>query len=434
MKSRKSRNERALRLAVIGAGSRGRAYSEYAEITQNQLEIIAVAENIKKRREIFSKRFNIPSSFQYKSGEELLKAAPEADAVLIATPDRTHVKMVKAFAEAGYNILLEKPIATDIEGVKEIADIVTHYNKQLFGVCHVLLYTPLTRQIKKIIENDVLGDIVSIQSLEPIGYWHFIHSYVRGNWRREDISSPLLLAKSCHDIDWIMHIMQEEVLSVSSFGSLNHFHEGSKPKNASNRCIDCSIEKTCPFSSCRFYRNQLINGSKEWPLDTVISEFTQDALEKDLKTGPYGKCVYSCDNTVVDNQVVNIKFANNKTASFSVVAFSDADYRKTRIFGSRGMLNTDGKTINVFSFLDNLWEEIPINMMDGVSAVKGHGGGDFELMKSYIAAWRSEDYLEMNKKTLEGCLSHQVVFAAEKSRNEECVVQMDEYQSLHGLP
>lgn len=420
-----SRNDKTLKLAVVGAGSRGRAYSLYSDNHSDELEIVAVAEKNQLRRENFSKCYNIPKQLQFSSGEEMLKAAPTADAVLIATPDRTHIDMAAGFAEAGYNLLLEKPIATTRQEVNKFADLVNNRKNQLFGVCHVLLYTPLTKKVKAIIDNGDLGSIVSIQRLEPIGYWHYIHSYVRGNWRREDISSPLLLAKSCHDIDWIMHMVDDTVCSVSSYGFLNHFHAGSKPDKAGKRCVNCGIEDYCAFSAKRFYTSQLENGKHCWPLDTVIDKFSSEALDHALATGPYGRCVYDCDNSVVDNQVVNIKFANNKTANFAVEAFSDVDYRKTRIFGTAGMLNTDGLSIKVFSFLTNSWKEYSVDVTGMATASGGHGGGDFGLMEAYIAAWRSGDYTSMNRQTMKGCLSHDVVFAAEESRLEEQVVAMN---------
>ncbi len=422
----KNNDTRSMRLAVIGAGSRGRAYSKYSEIPDSRLEIVSVADPDREKLQKFSEMYNISKELQFSSGVELLKANPEVDTILIATPDRTHVQLATAFSEAGYHIILEKPIGIDLKEVNTITNMVNTHEEQLFGICHVLLYTPLTRTIKEILKAGSVGEIVSIQHLEPIGYWHYMHSYVRGNWRREDTSSPLLLAKSCHDIDWIMHIMQEDVEYVSSFGSLNYFHKRSKPDNSSDRCIDCSLDGTCPYSANRFYRNQLKNGNFNWPLDVVISEFTEEALDYALRFGPYGMCVYNCDNSVVDNQVVNIQFKNCKTASFSVTAFSEVDFRQTRIFCTKGMIETNGIDVKVFSFLNNNWETITV-VSEGVTAADGHGGGDFGFMEAYITAWQRNDYSEFNKRTLEGCSSHRIVFAAEEARLKNCVTCIDDF-------
>ncbi len=225
-----------MRLAVIGAGSRGRAYSSFSLQNPHRLTIYAVAEPNEVRRNAFGEKFGVPVERRYPSWKALVKDKCTADAVLISTGDREHVEPAIAFSNAGYNILLEKPMAVDSEGCAKIAEAVKR-NNVLFGVCHVLLYTPHTKAVKKILDMGHIGDIVSLQRVEPVGYWHFAHSYVRGNWRREDKSSPVLLAKSCHDIDWIIQIMGGSVTSVSSFGTLYHFRKESKPRGAGDRCV-----------------------------------------------------------------------------------------------------------------------------------------------------------------------------------------------------
>jgi hypothetical protein len=416
------KNSKKMRLAVLGAGSRGRAYSEFSLLNPDKLVICAVAEPNEFRRNLFGEKFGVPEKYRYSSWRALLQDKPSADAVLIATPDRDHVEPVVAFSDLGYNILLEKPMSVDHEGCVKISEAVKR-NRILFGICHVLLYTPHTQLIKKLLGTDRIGDVVSLQRLEPVGYWHYVHSYVRGNWRREDTSSSMLLAKSCHDIDWILHVMGGEVSSVSSFGSLNHFRKENKPEGASSRCFNCSIEASCPFSAPRFYSKILKEGNLIWPLDTVIDELSIEALDIALQSGPYGRCVYSCDNNVVDNQVVNLNFSENRTASLSVLAFTDVSHRKTRIFGTRGMLDTDGNKIQLYDFLSDTWEKIEVDS-SGASASEGHGGGDFGLMTAYIKAWETGDHSFIKRNIDESCLSHEVIFAAEKARLENTVKNM----------
>ncbi|MDA3810266.1 MAG: Gfo/Idh/MocA family oxidoreductase [Spirochaetaceae bacterium] len=417
-----SSNNKIMNLAVLGAGSRGRAYSDFSLEHPERLNICAIAEPDVIRRNIFGKRFNIPVKFRYSSWTALLEDKPAADAVLIATPDREHVEPAVAFANAKYNILLEKPMAVDASGCGKISDAVNR-NEILFGICHVLLYTKHTETVKEIIDSGRIGEIVSLQRLEPIGYWHFMHSYVRGNWRREDSSSAMLLAKSCHDIDWIMYIMGDTPTSVSSFGSLNHFRRENKPSGASDRCISCQVESTCPFSASRFYRKKFDEGNLVWPLDTVINELNREELERALSSGPYGRCVYDSDNTVMDNQVVNLNFSGKKSASFTVVAFSDVSHRKTRIFGTRGMVETDGITVRIYNFLTDKWEEKSIES-GNATAAEGHGGGDFGLIDSYIKAWITGDYSYIKGNAAEAFKSHEVVFAAEKARMENSVIHV----------
>jgi predicted dehydrogenase len=417
-----SKIRNGLRLAVIGAGSRGRAYSAFALQNPKRLIIHAIAEPIKVRRDAFGERYGIPTEHRYVSWEALLEDKCEADAVLIATIDRDHVDPAVAFANAGYNILLEKPMAVDSQGCSLIVDAVQR-NNILFGVCHVLRYTPHTIAVQEIVDSGRLGEIVSLQRVEPVGFWHFAHSYVRGNWRRDDTSSPVLLAKSCHDLDWIISIMGADVQSVSSFGFRNHFRNEFKPKLASDRCVNCEVESTCPYSALRFYTNLFSKGELVWPLDTVIDELSEAALNEALYLGPYGRCVYACDNSVMDNQVVNLAFKGNKTASFSMVAFSDVSDRKTRIFGTRGMLETDGEIIRIYDFLKDSWVTMHIDCGDATAA-EGHSGGDFGLMDAFVSAWETGDWSRIKSNATEAWASHEIVFAAERSRLENAVVRL----------
>jgi predicted dehydrogenase len=409
-----------MRLAVVGAGSRGRAYCKYAEMHPDKLEILAVAEPDAKRLAVFGDIYDVPGDMRFASWQELLQKGIEADAVLITTPDREHKAPAIAFMKAGFNILLEKPIAPSEADCDEIFYIMKKYNP-LIGVCHVLLYTPHTKLIKGILDSGRIGRIVSIQRLEPVGFWHYIHSYVRGNWRREEHSSSMLLAKSCHDIDWILHIMGTEIEAVQSFGSLNHFNSGNKPAEAASRCLYCPIEKTCPYSAKRFYENMLAKDEYVWPLDIVIDSPSPKKLREALEKEPYGRCVYSCDNNVVDNQVVNLKFTDGRTANLTVTAFTDVSHRKTRIFGTRGMIETDGANVRIYDFLSDSWDNVRLET-GAATADQGHGGGDFGLMDAYLKAWESKDYSIINGNTIQGFASHKVVFAAEKSRLENKTV------------
>jgi len=409
-----------MRLAVVGAGSRGRAYSEYALKYPERLVINAVAEPDEFRRNSFSRRFALSEDRRFSTWQDLLRRKPEVDAVLITTPDNDHVNPAVAFAEGGYNLLLEKPMAPDLDSCLRIVKAVEE-NKVLFGLCHVLLYTPHTRLIRQIIDSGEIGELISLQRLEPVGFWHFAHSYVRGNWRREDTSSSSLLAKSCHDIDWILHVMGQEVVSVSSFGSLNHFKREKMPREAGDRCTSCPVETACPYSAPRFYGKYFEQGDFVWPLDTVIPELKRELLDEALRSGPYGRCVYRCDNDVMDNQVVNLAFSDNRTADFSMMAFTETSHRKTRLFGSRGMLETDGESVRVFDFLTEKWRLETVKS-GAATADSGHGGGDFGLMDAFLAAWETGDQSMIKSSVQESLLSHRVVFAAEQSRIEKRIV------------
>src|SRR5579883_346533 len=184
-----------------------------------------------------------------------LAALPRcADAVIIATPDALHLEPALAFAQQGYHLLLEKPMAPDPSSCRRIVEAALSA-QILLAVGHVARYTHYTQRLKAAVDAGLVGDILSIQHVEPVGYWHYAHSFVRGNWRNEAQSSFMLLAKSCHDVDWLRYIMGCRCVQVSSFGSLQHFKHTTKPVEAGDalRCLDCAYEPHCPYSAKAFY-------------------------------------------------------------------------------------------------------------------------------------------------------------------------------------
>ena len=365
---------------VVGAGDRGSSYASYIKAHPDLAKVIAVAEPREEWRNSFAKSHNIAPENTADDWKPLAAKQKFADAVIIATQDSMHAEPAIAFARKGYHILLEKPMATtqsDCENI--VAEAIK--NNIIFAVCHVLRYTTYTQKIKKIITNGIIGDVVSIQRLEPVGYWHQAHSFVRGNWRREDLSTPMLMAKCCHDIDWIHYIMGSKCVSVQSFGTLNHFRKEKKPIGAAKRCLDCSIESKCPYSAKKIYLKQVENGNTGWPVSILTHHVTKENIIKALREGPYGKCVYECDNNVVDNQVVNMLFENGQTATLTMTAFTAGRHRETRIFGTKGELTGDGNIIRHFDFLTDEWNEIDTAASDH-SILGGHGGGDFILIKT----------------------------------------------------
>jgi len=303
-------------------------------------------------------------------------------------------------------------------------------NGVIMAIGHVMRYTPYSRRIKKIVSSGLIGEVVSMQHLEPVGWFHQAHSYVRGNWRRVDETAPMLLTKSCHDLDWISWIMGRRCLKVSSFGTLKHFKKEEKPAGASDRCMDCAVEQDCPYSAKRIYLERVKNGHKKWPVHVLVEEEpTVENITEALLTGPYGRCVYECDNDVVDNQVVNLQFEGGSTASFSMVAFTkEVCTRKTRIFGTRGQLEGDGHEITVFNFVTGetthikpAEEEPPPPQ----TRMHGHSFGDFHLMHDFINAVASGDPSVILSSPEQALESHVIVFRAEKARKEDIVASLD---------
>ncbi|MBR2625033.1 MAG: Gfo/Idh/MocA family oxidoreductase [Lentisphaeria bacterium] len=415
-------------IAILGAGARGRGYAAFAKSFPDRLKIAAVAEPNDYYRNLMAEKYNIPADKCFKSWDEFTAQAKMCDAVAICTQDCMHEAPAIACAKLGYHILLEKPMAPTAEACKRIVAAVKEAGVML-AVCHVLRYTEYTAALRKIIESGEIGEIVSIQHLEPVGYWHQAHSFVRGLWRNEAESSFMLLAKSCHDVDWLRGIMNKRCVAIHSFGSLRHFKASEKPAGAADRCLDCpaDVESFCPYSAVKIYfRDRFCKGAKNWPVNVLTPQPTAESLKNALQNGDYGRCVYACDNDVVDNQVVNISFEDGSTASMTMTAFNFNSGRKTRIFGTRGEIDTDSQIITIRNFLDDTTRTVDTQALNDGGILSGHGGGDMGLMHNFVQAVAENDpslILTGVDETLE---SHLMVFAAEKSRREGIVCTMDD--------
>ena len=403
------------RVLIIGAGSRGTAYSRYIQQHPDDAVVVGVAEPSEVRRDRIAEMFDIPGERVWADWTEAASKPRFAEAAIIATPDATHAAPTIALAERGYHILLEKPMAPTEADCRRIIQAVEDRGDIHFAVCHVMRYTRYTQILKGIVEAGRIGQIVNVQHIEPVGYWHQAHSFVRGNWRNEAESSPMLLAKSCHDIDWLRYIIGQPCLRVSSFGSLFHFRKANRPEGAADRCLDCDVEAACPYSARKIYMGMLDKGRTGWPLDVLAGEVNAETITEALRKGPYGRCVYACDNDVVDHQVVNMEFTGGCTASFTMTAFNIAGGRKTRIHGTLGEIYGDGRSITVTEFLSEQSETIDTAATDATIA-GGHGGGDDRIMAAFLAAVADNDpslILSGPGETLE---THLAVFAAERAR------------------
>jgi predicted dehydrogenase len=415
---------------IIGAGSRGMTYAQFSHEHPDRLQIVGVAEPLEWNRQTMASMYSIPAENVAKDWRDLAARPKMADAVIICTQDAMHAEPAIAFAKKGYAMLLEKPMAPNEGDCQRIITAVKK-NNILFGLCHVMRYTQYTQALKAILDSGAIGEIISIQHLEPVGYWHQAHSFVRGNWCNEKESSCMLLAKSCHDLDWIRYMVGIPCRSVSSFGALTHFKKSEKPAAAglALRCLDCNYEPDCPYSAKKIYLGRVLAGETDWPLTPLTPVPTLESVTAALENGPYGRCVYECDNDVVDHQVVNLIFENNATAQFTMTAFNKAAHRKTRIFGTRGEISGDGSKIEIFDFLTDQTRIIDTEAVSADAsgqgiALGGHGGGDYGVMDHFVAAIAQNDsklILSGPDETLE---SHRMVFAAEKARLTNTVVNL----------
>ena len=415
-------------MVIIGAGGRGTAYASWAAQHPDLAKVVGVAEPREFWRNRLVSDHAIPAKNVFEDWKPLARRKRFADAALVCTLDPLHLAPTIALARKGYHILLEKPMAPDERGCRRIATAVQKAGVMM-AVGHVMRYTDYTQKLKSLIDSGLIGQVVDIQHLEPVGYWHQAHSFVRGNWRNEAQSSFMLMSKSCHDIDWLHYLMGRRCQQVSSFGTLHHFRRECQPAGAADRCVDCRVEPDCPYSARKIYLGRVAKGETGWPVDVLTPDLTMEGVTKAISEGPYGRCVYACDNDVVDNQVVSMLFEGGRTATFTMTAFNRARDRETRIFGTRGELYGDGRYIHHFDFLTDKTQTVDTQAADG-SADYGHGGGDYRLTQAFIAAVAGGDRSKILSGPVETLESHLTVFYAEKARRTGRVITVPQAVQL----
>ena len=402
---------------VLGAGSRGSIYSGFAREHPDQLRIVAVAEPRADRRNILAEELNIPESNRFESWQDLLDRPRMADCAFVCTLDDDHTAPAIKAMELGYHLLLEKPMSNTEEECRTIVETANRTGRSLV-VCHVLRYTPFYMTLKNLIEQGQIGEVTALNQIENVGYWHQAHSFVRGNWRTVRETSPMILQKSCHDMDIILWLVGKDCKRVQSFGSLRHFNSENAPEDAPKRCLDgCPHAETCPYYAPRLYMNMELTG---WPVDVITTDLSEAGRRKALEEGPYGRCVYHCDNDVVDRQVVNLEFEGGAVATFTMTAFSADFSRQLKIFGTEGQITADMGTREIV--LHRFWEEKKVIPMMECPEVSGHGGGDYGILRDFLHVLREGGESRTSAKI--SLQSHLICFAAEKSRKEHIVVEL----------
>jgi predicted dehydrogenase len=411
--------DRPLRIAVAGLGGRGQIYSRAIANLPGRAEVVQIAEPRERERRLLGSELALPDAARFADWHDLVAGERIADAVIIATQDHDHLPAIEAFAAAGYDILCEKPISGS-EAACVAAVRAAESAGVFLGVCHVLRYTPNTRRIMALLAGGAIGDVVAIQHLEPVGWFHFAHSFVRGAWRREAESGPLLLTKSCHDLDWLSFVVGAPPTRVSSFGSLTGFTPAHRPERATDRCVSCPVESACAYSAVRMYHAGLRPGSVESYFTRIMApDYTAEAVDEALHIGPYGRCVFTSDNDVVDHQVVNVEYENGVTASFTLSAFTRFEDRRTSIFGTRGQITTDGRTVELTDFVTR-----ESQFFDVTGDGSGHGGGDAAMLGAFVDALWSGEPDGFTSQGAESLATHSIVFAAERARLGSTVVDL----------
>ncbi len=406
-------------VAIVGVGSRGGdTYAAYQHKFPERMKIVAIAEPREERRKLAQREYHLPDERCFESAEELLSHPALADVCIIATPDETHAAIAIPAMERGYHLLLEKPIALTLKDVLAIQEK-AHETKRVVAVCHVLRYTPFYSSIFDLLQSGVIGDLVSVQAIEQVGYWHQAHSFVRGNWRRGAEDSSMILQKSCHDMDILLYLIRRRCLRVSSFGGLYEFRPDRAPKGAAKWCLDgCAVKKQCPYDAEKIYLYSpvtgVLHGCTGFPCDVLTAHPTEQSVRDALKTGPYGRCVYYCDNDAVDHQTVNLEFEGGITAVFTMCAFTKESSRQIKLMGTRGQIDGDmGANRVTYTLFGEKPREIDITSI--AADLEGHGGGDHRMMSGLfdVIEGMSDDLRTGIDQSVQ---SHLICFAAERSR------------------
>ena len=417
-----------LKVILIGAGNRGCNYVRLAkENCPEKLDVVAIADpDLSRGREIIE-AYGIPEEMIFDDWKKVLALPKFADAAIIATQDNNHFEPACAALLAGYDLLLEKPVAPTAEECLGISDLANSLGRKVV-VCHVLRYAPFFETVKHIIDSGRIGKVVNIVHTECVGNIHQSHSYVRGNWRDSKESSPMILAKSCHDLDIVQWLLGKECTRVQSFGSLSYFRPENAPEGAPEYCIQsCPHESECVYSAVKIYKE------RQFPVwvryVTKKENATDEEIEKIISKTNYGKCIFKCGNDVVDHQVVNLEYEGGETVSFTMSAFNKGG-RKINVMGTAGELwaNMSDKTVHIFDFKTREIETIDVlNYVKDESIVGGHGGGDLGIVKAFCEYLTGEYKGNAVSDISTSVGNHLVAFAAESSRLEGKVINMDEF-------
>lgn len=413
-----------VKVAVIGAGSRGQSYARCALLYPDQIQVVAVAEPLPERRAAFAQTYNIPAEHCFPDWESLFAANKLAEAVLVCTTDTLHTAPALQALHLGYDVLLEKPMSPILSENIQLINV-AEASGRLLQICHVLRYATFFQTLRQIVRSGRLGRIIHVTHSENLVFWHMAHSFVRGNWRNTAIAGPMILAKCSHDFDILYWILGKQVKWLSSFGALSHFRPENAPQGAPLRCTD-----GCPAAdSCKYYAPRLYATTKSgWPYNVVTPEADVSRRLQALQTGPYGRCVYHSDNDVVDHQTVNMLLEDNTTVTLVMNGQGDEECRTMRYDGTKatlyGKFDHEGKhELSVHDHLTGKIEQFKIINANN----SGHGGGDLGLILSFLKAIRGEpdEHLTTARESLE---SHLLAFAAEQARLNHQTIDLAQFR------
>ena len=424
---------KTLKLVGIGCGHRTFTYLSLAiERFGDRFELVGVADPIPERTELLS-RYASPDGLRvFDSADALLAEEKFADIALIGTQDDFHVEPCIAAMKKGYDILLEKPISNQLDEVLSLEKEAEKLGRRVM-VCHVLRYAPLYQKVKELVDSGLIGEIQTIHAVEGISPWHFCNSYIRGHWAVKEKSSPIMLAKSCHDMDIISWILGLKCQKLSSFGALSFFKEKNAPEGSPARCTDgCPVADTCDYNALHY-----MGRDRGWLKDVFDAEFikteqgekaTDEEILQWLETGPWGRCVFHCDNNVPDHQTVNMLFDNEVTGTFILSAFDSG--RSIEIHGTKGILRggsaLNDSTHDISVSNKSTWDTEYFDIVIPEGGYGGHGGGDAALVSQFYKEMTCP-LSEMLTSLSQSIQSHVMAFAAEESRLTLQTIDLEDF-------
>ena len=404
-------SRRPVSIVAIGAGNRTNKYLEYVKQHPDKVKLVGVVELNDIRRKHVADCFSLDASQCFVDYRDFFQQPVEADAVMICTPENMHFEPTMQAIERGYHILLEKPIAQTLEECMLIAQAARKHDV-LVSVCHVLRYHPYFMKIKELVDSGELGNIISINHRTSVGLDRTAHGFVRGLWRKEAVTNPMLMSKCCHDIDFLLWLTKTPCRKLTSFGSLRWFKEKNAPEGSAARCVDCKVESRCPFSAIDLYRVR-----RDWiaNFDVPEGKTIDEVIEEQLRYGLYGRCVYRCDNDVVDHQIVSMEMESEVTINFSMDVFTVKDNRETHICLTEGEIDGDETRLKVCRFRGAKEE---VYDFSDLAHQPFHAGADLNIVADFI------DAIQKNRRNVvtsieQSVESHRICFEAERSRKEQ---------------
>ena len=431
-------------VSILGCGSRGLyTYGGAMFPQKDKFQIVSICDISPKKVELAKNAFSLTDEQCFLDADEFLKEK-RSDALVIATQDRDHVKMCIRALELGYDILLEKPISPVEDELYELLEANKKYNRKVI-VCHVLRYAPAFLKMKELIDSGAIGKIVCIDWIEQVAYWHQAHSFVRGAWRNDEETSPMIMAKCCHDLDLLQYYADSKCKTIYSVGDVAFFNKANQPEGAADRCADCKYKNECVYSAERLYvekRKKDFDWAFDkpdvdedmrrqgWPFNVVdlTRPITEESIRKSYESNQYGRCVFACDNNVVDHQQTSMIFENGIKANLTMTAFTALPGRKITFHGTLGEVEIDEEFGYIrFSRYGHGTQMLQIK--DIVSAKMkdtfGHGGGDYMMVQDFYKMLCGE--AELGTTLDRSIESHLMALAAEKSRKtgEVCSVHKE---------